>query len=97
MRLGNEYCVRVAKFRADRRPCRIGSLGGLACRAERILDHLSEKRYDCIVIGGGIRLTTKHVPEFEQVITAIRHAAPETPIAFNSSFYSSSEAAARWL
>jgi hypothetical protein len=64
---------------------------------ERILDHLNGRRYDCIVIGAGIRLTTKHVPEFEQVIKAVRHGAPQTPIAFNFSPDSSGEAAARWL
>ena len=62
-----------------------------------ILDRLARKSYDCIVIGAGVRMTTKHVPEFEQVIDAVRHGAPLTPLAFNSSPDSSGEAAVRWL
>ena len=62
-----------------------------------ILDRLASKSYDCIVIGAGVRMTTKHVAEFEQVIDTVRQAASKTPIAFNSSPDSSGEAAARWL
>jgi hypothetical protein len=62
-----------------------------------ILSRLASKSYDCIVIGAGVRMTTKHVAEFEQVIYAVRQGAPLTPIAFNTSPDSSGEAAARWL
>ena len=62
-----------------------------------ILDHLASKSYDCIVIGAGVRMTVKHVSEFEQAIDAVRQGAPNTPIAFNSGPDSSREAAARWL
>ncbi|WP_380786172.1 hypothetical protein [Sphingomonas sp. R86521] len=62
-----------------------------------ILNRLAREAFDCIVIGAGVRMTTKHVAEFEQVIDAVRQGAPQTPIAFNSSPDSSSEAAARWL
>jgi hypothetical protein len=62
-----------------------------------ILDRLARKSYDCIVIGARVRMTTKHVAEFEQVIDAVRHGAPLTPLAFNSSPDSSGEAAVRWL
>ena len=62
-----------------------------------ILDRLADKTFDCIVIGAGVRMTTKHVPDFEQVIDAVRHGAPQTPIAFNASPDSSGDAAARWL
>ena len=62
-----------------------------------ICDRLSRKSFDCIVVGAGVRMTTKHVIEFEQVIAAIREGAPNTPIAFNASPDSSGDAAARWL
>lgn len=64
---------------------------------QTVLDHLAGTTYDCIVIGAGVRMTTKHVPEFEIVVNAVRDAAPGTPIAFNASPDSSGEAAARWL
>lgn len=42
-------------------------------------------------------MTTKHVPEFETVVNAVREGAPGTPIAFNSGPDTSAEAAQRWL
>ena len=62
-----------------------------------IADRLADHTFDCIVIGAGVRMTTKHVGEFEQVVDAVRRGARHTPIAFNSSPDSSGEAAARWL
>jgi len=62
-----------------------------------ILNRLANKTFDCIVIGAGVRMTTKHVRDFEQGIDAVRHGAPRTPIAFNASPDSSGDAAARWL
>ena len=64
---------------------------------QQVLDHLTSRSYDCIVIGAGVRMTTKHVPEFELVVNAVRQGAPQTPLAFNPSPDSSGEAAARWL
>ena len=63
----------------------------------RIMDHLAKYSYDCIVIGSGVRMTTRHIAEFEEVIAAVRVGAPRTPIAFNASPDSSAEAASRWL
>ena len=48
-----------------------------------ILERLGNNNYDCIVIGGGVRVTTKHVPELEIVVNAVREGAPNTPRAFN--------------
>ena len=62
-----------------------------------VIDHLRERRYDCIVIGAGVRMTEHHIPELEQVVSAVREGAPTTPIAFNSKPTDSLEAAARRL
>ncbi len=58
---------------------------------------LASKSYDCVVVGGGVRLPVRGLALFEVVINAIRKAAPETPIAFNTRPDDSAEAAARWL
>ena len=55
------------------------------------------QRWDCIVIGGGIRIPSRGLPLFERVINAVHRGAPGTPIAFNSSPKDSADAAARWL
>lgn len=48
---------------------------------KRILD--AEAPYDCIVIGGGIRLPSKYLV-CEAIVNAIRKAAPTAAIGFNS-------------
>jgi hypothetical protein len=53
--------------------------------------------WDCIVIGGGIRVPQKSLPLFERVINAVQRGAPDTPIAFNTSPNDTADAAARWL
>jgi len=58
---------------------------------------LASKSYDCVVVGGGVRLPPRNLQLFEVVINAIRKAAPNTPIAFNTRPDDSADAAARWL
>src|SRR5580658_1188582 len=45
---------------------------------------LAAAPYDCVVIGAGIRLPPKSLLFFETVINAVRKAAPNAPIAFNT-------------
>ena len=58
---------------------------------------LSSKRYDCVVVGGGVRLPPRRLAIFEAVINAIHKAAPGATIAFNTRPDDSADAAARWL
>lgn len=58
---------------------------------------LASAQYDCIVIGGGVRMSSRHLNQFEAVINAVRESAPSVPIAFNTRPEDSAEAAARWL
>ena len=58
---------------------------------------LRSTNYDCVVIGGGVRLPPRNLALFEVVINAIRKAAPDAPIAFNTRPDDSADAAARWL
>ncbi len=53
--------------------------------------------YDCVVIGGGVRLPPRHLALFEVVINAIRNAAPGAAIAFNTRPDDSADATARWV
>jgi hypothetical protein len=53
--------------------------------------------YDCVVIGGGIRVPPKSLPLFEAVLNAVHHAAPGAFIAFNTSPENTAEAAGRAL
>ena len=58
---------------------------------------LASKSYDCVVVGGGVRLLPRGLELFEVVINAIHKAAPGTAIAFNTRPDDSADAAARWL
>ena len=58
---------------------------------------LATTTYECIVIGAGVRLPPKNLPLFETVINAVKKAAPNASVAFNTIPEDSADAAARWL
>jgi hypothetical protein len=58
---------------------------------------LEALRYDCVVIGAGLRIPPKGLALFESVINTIHRAAPDAFIAFNTRPDDTAEAAGRWL
>jgi hypothetical protein len=60
-------------------------------------DALNAAAYDCVVVGGGLRLPPKSLALFETVVNIIHKAAPNAAIAFNTSPEDTAEAAARQL
>ena len=58
---------------------------------------LAAATYDCVVIGGGIRIPPKSLLLFEVLINAVHKSAPNTSIAFNTRPQDTADAAARWL
>jgi hypothetical protein len=59
-----------------------------------IVDSLAARRWECVVIGGGVR---NQLELFERVVNLVRRHAPDAAIAFNTSPADTFEAAARWL
>ena len=53
--------------------------------------------YDCVVIGGGLRLPPNSLALFEMVVNLVHKAAPNAAIAFNTRPEDTAEAAARQL
>jgi hypothetical protein len=53
--------------------------------------------YDCVVIGGGLRLPPKGLALFETVVNTVHKSAPNATIAFNTRPEDTAEAAARQL
>jgi hypothetical protein len=53
--------------------------------------------YDCVVIGGGLRLPPKNLGLFEMVVNLVHQTAPNAAIAFNTQPEDTAEAAARQL
>jgi len=58
---------------------------------------LKAASYDCVVIGGGLRIPPKSLTLFEMVVNAVHKAAPNATIAFNTRPEDTAEAAARQL
>jgi hypothetical protein len=58
---------------------------------------LANDRYECVVIGAGVRLPPSRLGVFEAVVNAIRRAAPQAAIAFNTRPDDSGAAAPRWI
>ena len=58
---------------------------------------LGSRRYECVVVGAGVRLPPRGLALFEAVINAVHKAAPDAAIAFNTRPDDSADAAARGL
>ena len=58
---------------------------------------LATAPYDCVVIGGGIRVPPKSLLLFESLINAVHQSAPGASIAFNTRPQDTADAVARWL
>jgi hypothetical protein len=58
---------------------------------------LQSAKYDCVVIGGGLRIPPKGLELFEKVVNIIHKTAPSAAIAFNTKPEDTAEAAARQL
>ena len=65
--------------------------------AEATIAQSLAEHWDCIVIGGGVRIPSRGLPLFERVLNAVHRDAPGTPIAFNTTPDDTADAAARWL
>lgn len=58
---------------------------------------LASVDYDCVVIGGGLRIPPKSLLLFEQLVNAVHRAAPRAAMAFNTTPPDTGDAAARWI
>ncbi|WP_306338267.1 hypothetical protein [Streptomyces sp. KL118A] len=62
-----------------------------------LVSSLSERAWDVVVVGAGIRRTEQLLPLFELIVNLIHRHAPQAAIAFNTSGTDSVEAAQRRL
>jgi hypothetical protein len=61
----------------------------------QVKDALQRAAYDCVVIGGGLRIPPKSLALFEKVVNIIHSHAPKAAIAFNTRPEDTADAAAR--
>jgi hypothetical protein len=65
--------------------------------ASTIERQLGSEKYDCVVIGGGIRIPPKSLVLFEQIVNAVHQHAQGAAIAFNTRPEDTADAVGRWL
>jgi hypothetical protein len=53
--------------------------------------------FDCVVLGGGLRMPASRVELFETLVNLLRVEAPDTALAFNTGPETTADAAARQL
>jgi hypothetical protein len=58
---------------------------------------LSERPWDCVLVGGGIRTSEERLELFEAIVNLVRVNAPGAPIAFNATLTDVVPAAQRGL
>ena len=63
----------------------------------KIAAALAAKRFDCVVIGAGLREPPELLLLFERVLNLVRKQAPGAKIAFNSNPADTADAVRRWV
>ena len=64
--------------------------------ADVVARKLSEKPFDCVVIGAGIRTIPAYFLLFERLVNVVHRAAPGARICFNTKPSDTAEAVQRW-
>jgi len=66
--------------------------------AERVLrSQLERTRFDCILIGAGVRANPSNLLLFEKMINVVHAHAPQAKICFNTLPSDTAEAVKRWI
>ena len=66
--------------------------------AEAVVEsQLKQKRFDCILIGAGIRTFPSNFILFEKLINVVHVHAPQAKLCFNTNPNDTAEAVQRWL
>ena len=58
---------------------------------------LQSKRFDCVVIGAGLREPAGQLPLFEKILNLVHRLAPEASICFNTTPADTLDAVRRWV
>jgi hypothetical protein len=62
-----------------------------------VQNQLKQKRWDCIMIGAGVRTNPSHFLLFEKLINVVHEHAPQAKLCFNEMPIDIAEAVKRWL
>jgi hypothetical protein len=71
--------------------------GGETTAESVVSDTLSREKYDCIMVGAGIRVLPQHTLLFEEIMNTIHQKAPpSSKLCFNTNPADTVEAVLRW-
>jgi len=85
---------RLAQLGYDVQMC----LTDMGQTAEAVVrDHLERRRFDCILIGAGVRTVAGNFILFEKLINVVHTHAPHAKLCFNTKPTDTAEAVQRWL
>ena len=87
-----EAALRALGYEARWRLTDLGETAEAIVRSD-----LTSTAYDCVLIGGGIRLIPAHFALFEKLINVIHEHAPQARIAFNANPADTVDAVRRWV
>ncbi|MEO5867179.1 MAG: hypothetical protein ABIS14_11670 [Sphingomonas sp.] len=90
---GRDLVIEMFAAQGDR--CDLCELGPDADPDAILNAKLAHTAYDCVLIGGGLRVPQSTLPLFEAVLDAVRRHSPGTAIAFNTRPEDSVKAVAR--
>jgi hypothetical protein len=62
-----------------------------------VAEKLAEREYACVLIGAGVRTSTRHFLLFERLLNVLHAGAPRAKICVNSNPGDSLEAFQRWV
>jgi hypothetical protein len=62
-----------------------------------VQSQLKQKRFDCILIGAGVRTIPSNFLLFEKLVNVVHEHAPQAKLCFNTTPSDTAEAVQRWL
>ena len=76
---------------------KLGLLNNADTASDRVIDLLSDKTFDCVLIGAGVRTINEYILLFESLINTVHQHAPKAKICFNTGPFDSVDAVKRWV
>ena len=62
-----------------------------------VQSQLKQKRFDCILIGAGVRTISSNFLLFEKLVNVVHEHAPQAKLCFNTKPSDTADAVQRWL
>lgn len=76
---------------------KLGLINNADTASDSVITFLAEKKYDCVLIGAGVRTVDEYILLFETLVNIVHQYAPQAKICFNTGPFDSVDAVKRWL